>query len=160
MREYGLDTSNLTMMFHEVTESRRELIGDVVERIMSIVRAMPCAQENLDTIALALNETLANAVIHGNREDPGKKVEIYGACEGEEKLLLVVTDEGQGFDPAAIPDPTTAEQIFSSHGRGLFLINQLMCTPEFRLGGRQVVLRKSVGRAKKSEAGTAPSPEP
>jgi serine/threonine-protein kinase RsbW len=98
---------------------------------------------------------LANAIIHGNREDPSKKVEIYGACEGHEKLLLVITDEGQGFDPAAIPDPTRAENIFSGHGRGLFLINRLMCHAEHRLGGRQVVLRKSVARTRKKKRGSA-----
>jgi serine/threonine-protein kinase RsbW len=155
MKEYGIDTSNLTMVFREVTESRRDLVNEAVVRIMEIVRSMPCAQENLDTIDLALTEALANAIIHGNREDPSKKVEIYGACEGHEKLLLVITDEGQGFEPAAIPDPTNAENIFSGHGRGLFLINRLMCHAEHRLGGRQVVLRKSVARTRKKKRGSA-----
>jgi serine/threonine-protein kinase RsbW len=69
-------------------------------------------------------------------------------------LSLVITDEGQGFDPAAIPDPTSAENIFSNRGRCLFLINRLMGKAEHRLAGRQVVLGTSVARTKKEEEGS------
>lgn len=142
MENCEFETSNLELVFHKTMESRREELDKAVEQIIEIVRAMPCACGSLDAIQLALEEALANAVIHGNREDPLKKVEICGACEGQERFLLVVTDEGQGFDPAKIPDPTVAENIFSTHGRGVFLINRLMDQVEFRHGGRQILLRK------------------
>jgi len=144
MRDCEFDTSNLSLAFHEAIESRRDLLGEATERIMENVRALPCAQESLDEVSLALSEALANAIIHGNREDPSKKVRVCGACESQEQLLLVITDEGEGFDPAAIPDPTIADNVFSTHGRGVFLIKRLMDQTEFRLGGRQVVLRKRV----------------
>jgi serine/threonine-protein kinase RsbW len=144
MQELELDTGNLSLMFHETVESRRELVVATTERLMGVIRTMPCAQQHLDAVHLALTEALANAIIHGNKEDPNKKVTIWGACEAHEKLLLVITDEGQGFDPASVPDPTLAENIFSARGRGVFLINRLMCEAEYRLGGRQVVLRKRV----------------
>ena len=79
------------------------------------------------------------------RNIPEKRVTVWGACESGHTLLLVITDEGAGFNPASIPDPTTAENIYSDHGRGLFLINRLMSKAEYRLGGRQVVLRKHLG---------------
>lgn len=145
MLECDFDASNLSLVFSQVVESRRDLVGDATERIMKIIRAMPCVRGSLDDVTLALTEALANAIIHGNREDPNKKVHVWGACEGHEKLLLVITDEGQGFDPATVPDPTVAENVFSSHGRGVFLINRLIPDAEYRLGGRQVVLRKKVG---------------
>ena len=144
MQEYELDPANLSLMFHETVESRRDLVVESTERIMDVIRTMPCAQQHLDAVRLALTEALANAIIHGNKEDPSKKVTIWGACEAHEKLLLVITDEGEGFDPASVPDPTQAENIFSASGRGVFLINRLMCEAEYRLGGRQVVLRKRV----------------
>ena len=144
MLECDFDASNLSLTFSEVVESRRNLVDEATGRIMRIIRAMPCARDDLDDVALALTEALANAIIHGNREDPGKKVHVWGACEGHQKLLLVITDEGEGFDPASIPDPTLAENIFSNHGRGIFLINRLMPEAEYRMGGRQVVLRKKV----------------
>ena len=146
MREGEFNASNLSWIFHEVIESSHHALGEAVSRIMAIVRAMPCAQESLEDVTLALEEALANAIIHGNRGDPSKKVEIFGACEDHEKLLLVITDEGEGFDPPAIPDPTLAENIYSTGGRGIFLMNRLMDQMEFRKGGRQIVLRKRVAK--------------
>lgn len=136
------NTSNLKLVFHKTIESRREELHTAVEGVIEIVKRMPCACEDLEEIQLALEEAMANAIIHGNRENPTKKVEICVACEGQEQLLLVVTDEGGGFDPSLLPDPTMAQNIFSIHGRGVFLINRLMDQVEFRHGGRQVVLRK------------------
>ena len=140
--ETGFDTSTMSMALSETIASRRSDVDQAVERIMQIVRAMPCASATLDEIELALSEALANAVVHGNREDPSKKVEICGACEGNEKLLLVITDEGSGFDPMAMLDPTQADGVMQTHGRGVFLITHLMDEVEFHLNGRQIVLRK------------------
>lgn len=146
MDECEFEASNLTLKFREVIPSRLEMLDAVIERIMEAIGSMPCAQENLPEVRVALTEALSNAVIHGNQGDPEKKVEICGACENHEKLLLVITDQGKGFDPAAIPDPTVAENIFSRRGRGIFLIHHLMDQTEFHKGGRQIVLRKRVVR--------------
>jgi len=144
VEEFELDSLQLEPIFTEVIESRRELVDGLVGRLMDVVQSMPCAQEHLDAVRLALYEALANAIIHGNREHPEKKVKVSVACADQENLLIAVTDEGEGFDPATIPDPTLAENIYSSGGRGLFLMNCLMDQAEFRMGGRQVVLRKRV----------------
>jgi serine/threonine-protein kinase RsbW len=95
-------------------------------------------------LRLALAEALSNAVIHGNREDPDKTVGICAGCDGQSQLLIAVTDQGDGFDPAVLADPTAAENICSSHGRGVFLMRRLVDEVEFNLGGRQVVLRKRI----------------
>jgi serine/threonine-protein kinase RsbW len=105
---------------------------------------------SLDDISLALSEALANAVIHGNREDPNKKVDICALCESPDQFRLVITDEGQGFQPDTVADPTMRENLLSNHGRGLFLIRQLMDEMEFRLGGRQIVLLKRCSEQSKS----------
>ncbi len=146
MRQCDFDAPDLNLGFHESIDSRRDLLDEATDRIMQSVRALPCAQENLDDVNLALSEAIANAIIHGNREDPGKKVQVCGTCESPGQLLLVITDEGHGFDPAVIPDPTRGDNLFSSHGRGVFLMNRLMDQTEFRLGGRQVVLRKRASK--------------
>lgn len=152
MQELELDTANLSLVFHETVQSRRELVAETTDRLMDIIRAMPCAQQHLDAVQIALTEALANAIIHGNKEDPNKKVTVWGACEANEKLLLVITDEGEGFDPSAVPDPTLAENIYSASGRGVFLINRLMPESEYRLGGRQVVLRRRVSPGESNPA--------
>ena len=142
MNDCEFDFSKLALQFREVMPSRLEMLDATLERVMQQIRRMPLSQENLDEVTVALSEALANAIIHGNRKDPDKKVEICGACEDGNKLLLVITDEGEGFDPSKIPDPTTADNLYSHHGRGIYLINGLMDQTEFRKGGRQVVLRK------------------
>ena len=142
MCDYKSDTSALTPLIHETIDSRRDLVDQAAERIMLAVGALPCAKGSLDDISLALSEVLANAVVHGNREDPEKKVDICATCEGPDQFTLVVTDEGRGFDPAAICDPTGADNLLTNHGRGVFLIRRLMDETEFRMGGRQVLLRK------------------
>ncbi len=133
----GLEKYNTASVFHEAIESRLELLEQATERILQLVRAMP----DIPT-GLALSEAIANAIIHGNRKDLRKKVQICGGLEGGNRLVLVITDQGAGFDPALIPDPTSDQNMFNPHGRGVFLMQRLMGQAEFRLGGRQVVLRK------------------
>jgi serine/threonine-protein kinase RsbW len=58
-------------------------------------------------------------------------------------MLLVVRDAGPGFDPTQVPDPTTAENIYAGHGRGIFLMRQLMDHVQYEEGGRQVVMKKA-----------------
>jgi serine/threonine-protein kinase RsbW len=143
MEELVVNPACLELKFEVTISGDREVVPDATEQIMETIRQMPCAKNHLNEVRIALIEALANAVIHGNKENPDKKVTVHGACEAGEKLLLVVTDEGEGFDPASIPDPTVAENVYSSNGRGVYLINQLV-ESEYRQGGRQVVLRKRV----------------
>jgi serine/threonine-protein kinase RsbW len=144
MEDLKLDLNKCSRQFHYSISGDREAVVGAAEQIMETVREMSCAKGHFNEIRLALVEALANAIIHGNKEDPSKKVTVHGACEGGGQLLLVITDEGEGFDPARLPDPTVAENVYASHGRGVYLINQLMSEAEYRLGGRQVVLRKRV----------------
>jgi serine/threonine-protein kinase RsbW len=141
MRAYEPDLP-LTHLIHGTIGSCRDSVDKESEHILQAIGALPCAQGSLDDISLALSEALANAVLHGNREDPDKKVHICAACEAPDRFMLAVTDEGQGFDPAATGDSTAPGNLLLNHGRGLLLIRHLMDETEFRLGGRQVVMRK------------------
>ena len=145
MNECDSSDINRTPAFHITIRSCRNEVDRAVGQIIGLLQTLPCTGEALDEIELALSEALANAIIHGNHEDPAKKVDICASCEGEKTLLLVITDQGQGFDPAALPDPTAAENLPLTLGRGVFLMSRLMGQVEYRLGGRQVVLRRSKG---------------
>jgi len=126
-------------------------IVEALDRVMSLVQTLPCAEGDLADLRLAIAEALSNAVIHGNREDPDKTVCICAGCDGQSRLLIAVTDEGDGFDPTVLPDCTAAGNIGSSHGRGVFLMRCLVDDVEFNLGGRQVVLRKRLATRLKTE---------
>ncbi len=137
-----LRRSDLTVQFREIIPSRLDLLDPAIERIMESIAAMPGFHGSLEEIKLALTEAVANAIIHGNKRNPDKKVEVYGICEDGQKLVLTITDQGEGFDPATVPDPTTADKLSRGGGRGIFLIRELMDHMEYRKGGRQMVISK------------------
>src|SRR5580692_4747723 len=110
-------------------------VDAVVQRIMDSIREKDCAGGKEPAIELALSEALANAVVHGAKSDPTKIVECDVACDENRSLLIVVRDPGEGFDPATVPSPVRGQNLFSSHGRGVYLINQLMDEVKFMKNG-------------------------
>ena len=86
---------------------------------------------------------------HGNESDPNKKVVVACFCEcgTDAGLLLLVRDEGSGFDPNEIPDPTAAQLVYSNHGRGIFLMRHLMDEVRHLEGGREVEFAQAPPRA-------------
>ncbi len=117
-------------------------ITPVVEAILALAREMKCAVGKELEIETAVRESLANAIRHGCGQDRSKRVECCVACDEAHGMLIVVRDPGPGFDPAAIPSPIVGENIYSTHGRGIYLINQLMDEVRFEHGGREIHMRK------------------
>lgn len=142
-----LRRDKLVSKFCEVIPSTLAAMNEVQEKVMAIVRSLPCAPEELEDIAITLREALANAVLHGNRNDPSKRVVVACFCECEEGggLLLLVRDEGLGFNPDEVPDPTGSEAIHSWHGRGIYLMRHFMDEVQYQEGGSEVLLRKRKG---------------
>src|SRR5215467_13606813 len=119
-------------------------ISGVVDGVMQIAREMKCANGNEYQIELALREALANAIVHGCNNDPNKKVECCVACSESSDVVILVRDPGEGFAPADVPNPLAAENLHSTHGRGIYLINQLMDEVSFERNGAEIRMRKSV----------------
>ncbi len=117
-------------------------IGPAVEQILEAISDLACAREKEHEVEVALFEALANAVRHGCHEDPESRVQITVACEPDQGLLIIIRDPGPGFDPASLPSPVTADNLMRSHGRGIFLINQLMDEVRFERGGTELWMRK------------------
>ena len=117
-------------------------INPVVEGIMEMARKLECAAGKEFEIETALREALANAIVHGCKQDPSKHVQCCVACDEERGMLIVVLDPGSGFDPLAIPDPCNGENVYSNHGRGIYLINQLMDDVKFRKNGTEIHMVK------------------
>ena len=118
-------------------------ISGVVDGVMQIARQMKCAEGSEFQIELALREALANAIIHGCNNDPTKKVECCVACNESSDVVIVVRDPGEGFSPNAVPSPLAAENLHSDHGRGIYLINQLMDEVSFERNGSEIRMRKT-----------------
>jgi serine/threonine-protein kinase RsbW len=103
---------------------------------------------------MALHEALANAVIHGNGENSGKRVYVDCRCYMDGEVSITVRDEGRGFDSNAIPNPTFRENLLFTYGRGIYLMKTLMDEVSFEEGGAVVMMRK------KSNASSAPPRTP
>src|SRR5437660_2812944 len=124
--EYNFDPEKLKLQIRVTLAADRKAVEPVVTQVMDTIREVNCVDGKEDAIELALQEALANAVVHGAKEDPSKTVECLVACEEERGVIIIVRDPGTGFDTQAIPCCTVGENVYSNHGRGIFLINQLM----------------------------------
>ena len=138
----NFEADQLIMKLKITLAADPDAIEPVVQGVMEIVREMQCADGNEDAIELALTEALANAVMHGAKADPSKIIECDVGCDESRGMLIVVRDPGKGFDPATIPSPIQGESIYSDHGRGIYLINQLMDEVKFAKNGTEIHMIK------------------
>ncbi len=122
--------------------AERTSVDPVVSKVMETLRQIKGMNGKEDAIELALQEALANAVVHGAKEDPSKVVECLVTCDNDGGVLIIVRDPGEGFDPNGIPSCTMGENLYSNHGRGIFLISQLMDEVQFRKNGTEIHMVK------------------
>src|SRR5580704_16764785 len=94
-------------------------ISPVVAWVMHLVSEMEYGAGKEFQIEMALREALANAVLHGCKADPAKKIECSVSGDREQGIMIVVRDPGKGFDPKSIPSPTDDSNLHSDHGRGI-----------------------------------------
>jgi serine/threonine-protein kinase RsbW len=90
-------------------------------------------------LQVVLSEALSNAIVRGNREDGGKSVHVRAELHPH-AIRVVVTDEGPGFDPAAVPEPIRPEQLDEATGRGLYLIRKLVDAVQFNEQGNSICM--------------------
>jgi len=87
-------------------------------------------------VGMALREALANAVKHGNKLNPDKRVFVHMVLDPGAELRIEVEDEGEGFDPERVADPTVPDNLLRSNGRGIYYMRQFMDEVSFRSGER------------------------
>ena len=98
-------------------------------------------EEDIFAIHLSLEEAFANAVKHGNKSNPDKKIKVEYLVDSE-KVEICLTDEGEGFCPTVVPDPRCGENLYRGNGRGLLLIRSFMDICEFSKSGNSVRMVK------------------
>lgn len=121
-------------------------ISPMVRSLMGVLNDSEVAAGKEFEIEIALREALANAVIHGCRHDPSKIVECGLSRRDAGDLVIVVRDPGPGFDPTSVPSPVIGRNVYAPHGRGIYLITQLMDEAWFERGGREIhmVLKQGI----------------
>lgn len=117
---------------------------DVQERIIGLMEQNEWPMRECFGVRLALEESLVNAIKHGNRMEPDKKVRI--ACElTTEKITVVVEDQGEGFKVEEVPDPTDEDNLDKPGGRGIMLIRSFMNAVGYNDRGNQLTMTKILG---------------
>ncbi len=127
--------------------SEIDAISPLVDRLMPLVRAGHCVSGDDCDVEVALREALANAVLHGKKSDTRKKVHVSCRIRPAKELSLAVRDEGNGFDPANIPNATSVDGANSETGRGIRLMTLFMDAVSFAHGGCEVRLQKGLNRS-------------
>ena len=115
-------------------------IEEAVEFVMQ--RCAGCGEDPRKlrlNLRVGLSEALANAMLYGNSQDPSKRVKVEVAFQ-ESVITARVTDEGSGFDPCGVPDPTFGPNLRRSEGRGIFLMRKLLDEVHFNDRGNSVTL--------------------
>jgi serine/threonine-protein kinase RsbW len=103
-------------------------------------------EDDLLRIGMAVREAMVNAVAHGNRYNANKKVR-FSISHSPGRFIVVIADEGEGFDFDSLPDPLAPENLMRTSGRGIFLIRSFMDDVQLRhlvSGGTEVTLVKNV----------------
>ena len=105
--------------------SRIESIGEAAAEAATLARRFGFNEEAAFGIDIAVREAVTNAVLHGNREDASKMVEVLFRGSTEE-IEITVRDRGQGFDPKSVPDPTDPQNLLKASGRGILFMRSFM----------------------------------
>jgi len=140
--EFELHPKGLIWQYQATIPAHVTSISPIVEQLMKLAERTECFAGKEMEIETALREALANAVVHGCKNDERKTVQLSIACDEDFEVQIVVRNPGSGFDPDLVPDPTDTQHIYQSHGRGLYLINQLMDEVHYERGGTQIRMRK------------------
>jgi serine/threonine-protein kinase RsbW len=127
----------------ESLPSQIAIISPLVDELMRFIARFRRSDGSEVDIETALHEALANAIVHGNQEDPRKLVCVACRCTTDGEVSLTIQDEGQGFDTASVLDPTATENRLLPHGRGIYLMKTLMDEVYFEQGGAVVCMRKA-----------------
>ncbi len=121
-------------------ESKMENMRLVENAIDEMTSSFGISQDNYGKILVATLEAVNNAITHGNKFD-AKKIVIIDISVNNNELEVTVTDEGKGFNPAGIPDPTKPENIEELSGRGVFLMTKLADSISFNEKGNSVTMK-------------------
>jgi serine/threonine-protein kinase RsbW len=119
-----------------------ESIATITLAISEILERLEIPEQKRLEIDLAVQEALANAVVHGCKGDASKTIRCRLNGDQQGRVVISVTDPGPGFRPEAVPDPKRAEGLYGDHGRGVYLIRQLMDEVQFERGGSEIKMWK------------------
>ncbi len=115
----------------------------VEEFLLKMNSALHIDDEKFGSLLVVVTEAVNNAIIHGNKRNPSKKVILTCTRRGN-VLVIKVKDEGKGFNPSAVPNPIHEDNLLRESGRGVFLMHQLMDKVSFNANGNEVTMMMKI----------------
>jgi len=122
-----------------VVDSKSSAVVEVCNEILSKLKEHNFDKDDIFAVHLTLEEAFHNAVKHGNKMDPTKKVKIDYFVNSE-KVEITITDEGTGFEPESVDDPRFGSGLYEPGGRGLLLMNSYMDVVKYNEDGNSVYM--------------------
>ena len=122
-----------------VVDSESSAVVEVCKEILAKLEEHNFDKDDTFAVHLTLEEAFLNAVKHGNKMDPIKKVKIDYSVTPE-KVEITITDEGKGFEPESVNDPRFGEGLYEPGGRGLLLMNSYMDIVKYSEHGNSVYM--------------------
>jgi serine/threonine-protein kinase RsbW len=132
---------DLIQEWEEIIPSDTAAGQSVQERIVQLLEELSYDERDVFGVRLAIEEALVNAIKHGNRMDPTKTVRI--TCQvARDRVRIEIEDQGEGFQPEEVPDPTADENLERPCGRGIMLMRAFMSSIAYNESGTCVILEK------------------
>ena len=122
-------------------ESDTTIGQQLLNEVLSQLKQHAWDEQDTFGVHLAVEEALVNAIKHGNQSDPDKKVHVVSRVS-KTHFFIEIRDEGDGFNPGDVPDPTADENLESPSGRGLMLMRSFMSRVDFNDADNCVVMEK------------------
>lgn len=149
---FGRKDSFSIVNIEKLLKNDFSLLPGITSEVLKEVEKKGVSSDILFDVNLAMQESLQNAMQHGNKMDPTKKVK-FKAQITDNFFELSVEDEGVGFDPETLPDPTKDENLLKENGRGVYLLTHLMDEVCYENSGRRVIMKKFFTETKGKRTG-------
>ena len=126
---------------------KRVIVGDrdafdkIESSVLALMESLHYCEDSIFSVRVAIEEALANALLHGHGGDTSKEIEVTWLVN-DVAVEFSVTDQGRGYDPSSIPDPTADENLNIPSGRGLAMINAFMDEVVLNERGNQVYMKR------------------
>jgi len=126
-------------------DSDMAVAHSVIQDVLQQLARMNWTSQDRFAVEMALEEAFANAIHHGNHDDPLKKV--FFSCQISAGLIRIqIEDEGVGFNPTSVPDPREPDNLERTCGRGVFLILNFMTHVSYSECGRRIIMEKDISK--------------
>ena len=128
-----------------------DLVGTAIQSTLEQIGVEP---DQIHWLVMSVREAVINAIQHGNKLDVDKRVLVEADLDGDE-LVVRVEDEGEGFDPDSLPDPTAPENLLRPSGRGIFMMRQFADSIEYSFPAKRgtvVTMRKRIATPQEEES--------